>query len=67
VRIADDVTGFVTACADAMAEPAPPRITQADAFLRQTSWDGTWRRIQLLLDAVLDPGEAAHGTSHVAV
>jgi len=53
VRIADDVPAFVQACADAMAESGSERITQADAFLRQTSWDGTWSRIRLLLDDVL--------------
>jgi len=67
VRIADDVDGFVAACAEAMAEPAPPRITQADAFLRQTSWDGTWRRIQLMMDAVLHQGDIGRDTGHVAV
>jgi len=53
VRIADEVPAFVQACADAMAENRSKRITQADAFLRQTSWDGTWNRIRLLLDEVL--------------
>jgi UDP-galactopyranose mutase len=62
VRIADDVDAFVSACSEAMAESASQRITQADAFLRQTSWDGTWRRIQFLMDAVpqrRDPGRDA--------
>jgi UDP-galactopyranose mutase len=53
VRIADDVSGFVRACTAAMTEDATKRITQADAFLRQTSWDGTWNRIRLLLDQAL--------------
>jgi UDP-galactopyranose mutase len=59
VRIADDVPAFVEACAAAMAEDAPARIRQADAFLRQTSWDGTWLRIRLLVEAVLRPREDA--------
>jgi UDP-galactopyranose mutase len=67
VRIADEVGAFVTACDEAMAESAGRRITQADAFLRQTSWDGTWRRIQLLMDAVLDGDRAARDASHIAV
>jgi UDP-galactopyranose mutase len=50
VRIADDVDTFVKACADAMVEDAGTRTTRADAFLRQTSWDGTWNRIRLLVD-----------------
>ena len=48
-RIADDVDGFVRACSAAMVEDASARITQADAFLRQTSWDGTWSRIRALV------------------
>jgi UDP-galactopyranose mutase len=51
VRIADDVPDFVRACEEAMAEDAVERLTQADAFLRQTSWDGTWSRMRLLIDA----------------
>jgi UDP-galactopyranose mutase len=63
VRIADDVPGFVRACTAAMSEDATNRITRADAFLRQTSWDGTWNRIRLLLDQVLggDAEDAAAG------
>ena len=57
VRIADDVPAFVDACAAAMAEDASARIRQADAFLRQTSWDGTWLRIRLLVDNVLHSDE----------
>jgi UDP-galactopyranose mutase len=53
VRIADDTPAFVRACLAAMAENGAKRITQADAFLRQTSWDGTWRRIRLLVEDLL--------------
>ena len=53
VRIADDVPAFVRACMASMAEDASKRMTQADAFLRRTSWDGTWTRIRRLLDEVL--------------
>lgn len=49
VRIADDVDGFVRACSAAMVEDASARLTRADAFLRQTSWDGTWSRIRSLV------------------
>ena len=48
-RIADDVDGFVRACSAAMVEDAVARITQADAFLRHTSWDGTWNQIRSLV------------------
>jgi UDP-galactopyranose mutase len=59
VRIADDVPAFVAACAAAMAEDASERVRQADAFLRQTSWDGTWLRIRRLVDAVLRSDDGA--------
>jgi glycosyltransferase involved in cell wall biosynthesis len=59
VRIADDVPAFVEACAAAMAEDASARVRQADAFLRQTSWDGTWLRIRRLVDAVLRSDDGA--------
>jgi len=63
VRIADDVPGFVAACAAAMAEDPVQRNTQADAFLRQTSWDGTWTRMRRLIDAACtgEAGETAAG------
>ena len=54
-RIADDVRGFVRACHAAMGEDAAERITQADAFLRQTSWEGTFSRIRLLVQDALRP------------
>jgi glycosyltransferase involved in cell wall biosynthesis len=53
VRIADGVPAFVRACAAAMAEDSAARTRQADAFLRQTSWDDTWRRIRALVDSLL--------------
>ena len=40
-----------------MQEDAAARHREADAFLRQTSWDGTWRRIRLLVDALLAPAD----------
>jgi UDP-galactopyranose mutase len=58
VRIADDVPGFVHACTAAMAEDPTKRTTQADAFLRQTSWEGTWSRIRRLVDVVLRSTDA---------
>jgi UDP-galactopyranose mutase len=57
VRIADDVPSFVRACTAAMAEDPAKRLTLADAFLRQTSWDGTWTRIRLLME------DACHRTA----
>ena len=62
VRIADDVPSFVRACAAAMNEDEATRITQADAFLRHTSWDRTWTRIRVLLDKAIcgDADERMH-------
>ena len=51
VRIADSVEGFVDACEAAMTEDAVARQRDADVFLRQTSWDGTWTRMQRLVEA----------------
>jgi glycosyltransferase involved in cell wall biosynthesis len=61
VRIADDAPSFVRACAAAMAEDPVQRLTRDDAFLRQTSWDTTWGRIRVLIDAVLASRPAASG------
>ena len=67
VRIADTVDEFVAACVAAMAENASERITQADAFLRQTSWDGTWLRISRLMHAVMRADDAEGDEGVVAV
>jgi glycosyltransferase involved in cell wall biosynthesis len=67
VRIADEVGAFVAACASAMAENASERVRQADAFLRQTSWDGTWLRIRRLMDEVLRPSSVQGEAGGVAV
>ena len=67
VRIADSVDAFVAACAAAMAENASARLTRADAFLRQTSWDGTWLRIRRLMDAVVRRDDAQPGEGVIAV
>ena len=53
VRIADTVDGYVDACEAALIEDATARLRDADVFLRQTSWDGTWARMRHLVDAVL--------------
>jgi UDP-galactopyranose mutase len=63
VRIADDVASFVAACADAMSEDRSERLTQADAFLRHTSWDGTWTRIRALMDAAIGASECEQPTT----
>lgn len=50
VRIADTVEAFTNACEAALTEDATARVRGADAFLRQTSWDGTWAQMRRLLD-----------------
>jgi len=50
-RIADTAEEFVAACEAAMRDDAAARIREADAFLRQTSWDGTWAQMRHLVDA----------------
>jgi UDP-galactopyranose mutase len=62
-RIADSVPECVEACAAAMAENRDERRRVADAFLRQTSWDGTWTRISHLLDAALGTAAAPARTA----
>jgi UDP-galactopyranose mutase len=66
VRIADDVPEFVRACTAAMAEDSAKRMTQADAFLRRTSWDGTWTQIRRLVDAVLESRDAERDVAATA-
>ena len=55
VRIADSVGAFVEACEAAMAEDVAARLVAHDAFLRQTSWDGTWSQMRNLMQASLIP------------
>jgi UDP-galactopyranose mutase len=66
VRIADTVADFVAACAAAMAEDPLARRREADAFLRQTSWDGTWARMRHLIDDAL-PGRATSSPAAEAI
>jgi UDP-galactopyranose mutase len=63
VRIADDPSSFVAACDAAMAEDAAARTARADAFLRQTSWDGTWTRICRLVEEAVTKGDTCSITS----
>jgi len=66
VQIADTVPDFVRACTAAMSENSVTRLRQADAFLRQTSWDGTWSRIRVLIDGVRRPHFVKAATGAVA-
>jgi UDP-galactopyranose mutase len=49
VYIADTVDDMVRACNAALHEPQSGRRSRADSFLRGTSWDATWQRIDALL------------------
>lgn len=55
VRIADSVDEFVVACEAALAEDATTRLREHDAFLRQTSWDGTWAQMRSVVLSALNP------------
>jgi UDP-galactopyranose mutase len=61
-RIADDPGEFVAAVEAALAEDATDRLRQVDAFLTQTSWDGTWTRMYRHISDVLTARERATGT-----
>ena len=61
-RIADTVPDFVAAIEGAMAEDARERMRAVDAFLRQTSWDGTWTRMHALVSAVADRADGNAAT-----
>lgn len=52
-RIADDAGEFVAAVEASLAEDSSARLRQVDAFLTQTSWDGTWARMYRLVSAAM--------------
>jgi glycosyltransferase involved in cell wall biosynthesis len=56
-RIADTAEGFAAAIELAMAEDPIERQRDADAFLTQTSWDGTWTRMHRLVLAAVSQSE----------
>ena len=53
VRIADTVEGFIHQCANALREVPEPRRVRADVFLRSMSWDRTWSKTAVLVDAAV--------------
>ena len=63
VRIADSVDDFVAACEASLADEPIARMREADAFLRQTSWDGTWTRMRRLIETALGGAAAPSGTA----
>lgn len=62
VRIADGAPAFARACSAALAEPPEPRRVRADVFLRGMSWDRTWERTAVQLNAVVHRRTATVGT-----
>jgi len=59
-HIADTPDDFIAAVETALAAPAGDRLRDVDAYLTQTSWDGTWTRMYRLIAAVMrDSGPAA--------
>jgi UDP-galactopyranose mutase len=58
-RIADDPDEFAAAVEAALAEDPRERQRQADAFLTQTSWEGTWTRMYRLVTAAMTARETA--------
>jgi glycosyltransferase involved in cell wall biosynthesis len=59
VRIAATAEEFVAAIELALAEHAAERQREVDAFLTQTSWDGTWTRMHRLIVNAIDRKNAA--------
>ena len=59
VHIADTVEQFVPAVEAALQEDAAKRLQQVDAFLAQTSWDRTWRRMTELIENVTSARRAS--------
>jgi UDP-galactopyranose mutase len=59
VRIADTVPAFVAACEEALAEDRAEPQRRADAFLRKTSWDDTFARMDRLIEQVVENDEQA--------
>ena len=52
-RIADEPADFAAAIEAALSEDRSARLRQVDAFLTQTSWDGTWTQMYRLVSGVM--------------
>jgi UDP-galactopyranose mutase len=66
VRIADSVDEFVAAAEAALRDSRPERLLEVDAFLAQTSWDGTWTRMYHLLKLAMSARREAEDTDATA-
>jgi UDP-galactopyranose mutase len=68
VRIADTPATFVAAVQEALDEQKEMRLPHIDAFLARTSWDGTWKGMNQLIEtaaAAHQTGEREKGSVHV--
>jgi UDP-galactopyranose mutase len=61
VRIASNVPEWVAACDAALKEGFEPKRQEIDAFLRDMSWDETWRRMSALIEGQISDGAAKNG------
>jgi glycosyltransferase involved in cell wall biosynthesis len=64
-RIADAPADFVAAVEACLEDRWDLRLPEVDRFLAQTSWDGTWARIEALLDAAGARRRGAVESGHV--
>jgi hypothetical protein len=53
VQIADTCEEFVAAIEAALADDHAERLHEIDAYLSQTSWDRTWKRMTELIEDVV--------------
>jgi UDP-galactopyranose mutase len=53
-RIAENADEFAAAVDAALLDTRPDRLIEVDAFLTQTSWDGTWTRMHHLVKSAID-------------
>jgi glycosyltransferase involved in cell wall biosynthesis len=60
-RIADTPEAFIAACEAALAEPNDRLLSRADPFLAKLSWDGTWQRMEELMDRAVASGRRDSG------
>ncbi|HEX8143487.1 MAG TPA: glycosyltransferase family 1 protein [Pyrinomonadaceae bacterium] len=58
VQIADTPPEFIKAIEAAMKEDKAERLREVDAFLSQTSWDRTWKRMTELIEDVVSARQA---------
>ncbi len=60
VRIADTVDNFVKAVEQSLKDHSAEHVRRSDSFLKGTSWDETWFRIERLIDAaIISPASAS--------